>query len=49
MPSFPINVFIGKTHVALGIAYAVASGGEFLGWKARERDQRSSIIFLSVF
>jgi len=25
---------VGKTHVALGIAYAVASGGEFLGWKA---------------
>jgi hypothetical protein len=25
---------IGKTHVALGIAYAVASGGSFLRWKA---------------
>jgi hypothetical protein len=25
---------IGKTHVALGIAYALASGGEFLGWRA---------------
>lgn len=25
---------VGKTHVALGIAYAVATGGEFLGWKA---------------
>lgn len=25
---------VGKTHVALGIAYAVASGGEFLGWRA---------------
>lgn len=25
---------IGKTHVALGVAYAVANGGEFLGWKA---------------
>lgn len=25
---------IGKTHVALGIAYAVASGGEFLLWQA---------------
>src|SRR5215470_9289787 len=25
---------VGKTHVALGIAYAVASGGSFLGWKA---------------
>ncbi|MEO5561369.1 MAG: AAA family ATPase [Dokdonella sp.] len=26
---------VGKTHVALGIAYALASGGEFLGWRAR--------------
>lgn len=25
---------IGKTHVALGIAYAVASGNEFLRWKS---------------
>lgn len=25
---------VGKTHVSLGIAYAIASGGEFLGWKA---------------
>ena len=25
---------IGKTHVALGVAYAVATGVEFLGWKA---------------
>jgi len=25
---------IGKTHAALGIAYALASGGEFLGWRA---------------
>jgi hypothetical protein len=25
---------IGKTHFALGIAYAVATGGEFLKWKA---------------
>src|SRR5690349_10762308 len=25
---------VGKTHVALGIAYAIASGGKFLGWKA---------------
>ncbi|MDQ3196656.1 MAG: AAA family ATPase [Pseudomonadota bacterium] len=25
---------VGKTHVALGIAYAVASGGKFLTWKA---------------
>ena len=27
---------VGKTHVALGIAYAVASGGEFLMWKASQ-------------
>ncbi|MCH8079870.1 MAG: AAA family ATPase [Proteobacteria bacterium] len=27
---------IGKTHVALGIAYAVASGGSFLGWEVDE-------------
>jgi len=26
----------GKTHVALGIAYAVASGGSFLGWEVDE-------------
>lgn len=25
---------IGKTHVALGIAYSLASGGEFLEWRA---------------
>lgn len=25
---------VGKTHVALGIAYAVASGGSFLKWRA---------------
>lgn len=25
---------IGKTHVALGIAHAVASGSEFLKWRA---------------
>jgi putative DNA primase/helicase len=25
---------VGKTHVALGIAYAVASGGSFLHWQA---------------
>lgn len=25
---------VGKTHVALGIAYAVATGGSFLKWKA---------------
>ncbi|MCG5495639.1 AAA family ATPase [Ectothiorhodospira variabilis] len=27
---------IGKTHFALGVAYAVASGGAFLGWEAPE-------------
>ena len=25
---------VGKTHFALGLAYAVASGGTFLGWEA---------------
>ncbi|MDR2012098.1 MAG: AAA family ATPase [Rhodanobacter sp.] len=25
---------VGKTHVALGLSYALASGGEFLGWRA---------------
>lgn len=25
---------VGKTHVALGVAFAVASGGSFLGWQA---------------
>lgn len=24
---------IGKTHVAIGVAYALATGNEFLGWK----------------
>lgn len=27
---------VGKTHVALGIAYALASGGRFLSWNAPE-------------
>ena len=27
---------IGKTHIALGISYAIASGGNFLNWKAPE-------------
>lgn len=27
---------VGKTHFALNLAYAVASGGEFLGWQAPE-------------
>lgn len=25
---------VGKTHIAVGVAYAVATGGEFLRWKA---------------
>jgi len=25
---------IGKTHLALAVAYAVATGGSFLGWRA---------------
>ncbi len=25
---------IGKTHIALNIAYAIASGGKFMGWQA---------------
>ncbi len=33
----------GKTHVALGIAYAVASGGSFLGW---EVDEPKKVLFL---
>ncbi len=27
---------VGKTHLALALGYAIASGGEFLGWKAPE-------------
>lgn len=27
---------VGKTHVALGVAYALASGGAFLGWRAEK-------------
>jgi AAA domain len=27
---------VGKTHLALGIAYAVATGGRLLGWTAPE-------------
>ena len=34
---------VGKTHVALNIAYAVASGGSFLGWQA---DKPRSILYL---
>jgi RecA-family ATPase len=33
----------GKTHVSLGIAYAMASGGEFLGWKA---DKPCGVLFV---
>ena len=28
---------VGKTHVALGIAYAIATGGAFLCWTAKEK------------
>lgn len=34
---------VGKTHCSLGIAHAVASGGEFLGWQA---PAASSVLFL---
>lgn len=34
---------IGKTHVALGIAYAVASGGSFLKWKA---DRPRKVLYI---
>ena len=34
---------VGKTHVALGIAYAVASGGGFLNWKA---DQSQAVLYI---
>lgn len=34
---------VGKTHVALGIAYAVASGTEFLCWKA---DTPRGVLYL---
>lgn len=34
---------VGKTHVALGIAYATASGGSFLKWKA---DRPRRVLFL---
>lgn len=33
----------GKTHVVLGIAYAVATGTSFLGWKA---DQARPVLFV---
>jgi hypothetical protein len=34
---------VGKTHVALGIAYAVASGGTFLRWSA---DKPRKVVYL---
>jgi putative DNA primase/helicase len=34
---------IGKTHFALGVAYAVASAGEFLGWHA---PQAAGVLYL---
>ena len=34
---------VGKTHVALGIAYAVASGGRFLRWQA-DRPRRTLLL-----
>ena len=34
---------IGKTHFSLGVGYAVASGGEFLGWKV---PRPASVLFL---
>lgn len=34
---------VGKTHVALGIAYAIATGGAFLCWKAI---QRRKVLYL---
>ena len=34
---------IGKTHLSLGIAYAVATGGAFLGWQA-PRPRRTILI-----
>ena len=34
---------VGKTHIALGVAYAVATGGTFLTWKA---DRPRSVLYL---
>lgn len=34
---------VGKTHVALGVAYATASGGEFLRWKA---ERPRSVLYI---
>jgi len=30
---------VGKTHLSLGIAYAIATAGVFLGWEAKEAKQ----------
>ena len=34
---------VGKTYVGLNVAYAVASGGEFLGWKA---SKASNVLYI---
>lgn len=34
---------VGKTHFALGVAYAVAGGGEFLKWKA---DKPRRVVYI---
>ncbi len=34
---------VGKTHFALGVAYAVASGGDFLKWKA---DKPRKVLYI---
>jgi len=34
---------VGKTHVALGLAYALATGGSFLGWSA---PKPQSVLYL---
>jgi hypothetical protein len=34
---------IGKTHVALGIAYAVSCGGDFLRWRA---DKARNVLYV---
>jgi hypothetical protein len=34
---------VGKTHVALGLAYALASGGEFLEWRA---EQPTKVLYI---
>lgn len=34
---------LGKTHIGLNVAYAVASGGSFLGWQA---DQPRRVVYI---